>query len=221
MKTLNLILLITMTATLFAQIDKDQLSLDISKAEAANTEELKAFIWKKESIITIDGEQKLTMLNEISIDSEDEINVTNLDAQTTVKQKRGIRGRIQESTAENNTEYLEGAIKHALAYTYMSKGQLLDFFNKAEITDKGDILVATASDVYVKGDKLTIEVEKETKLFISKEFTSTMGEDPISGRIDYKKFTNGINHVYKSMLNLPKKKAVINSENRDYVQKVM
>jgi len=205
----------------FAQIDRDQLSLDISKADAANTEQLKAFIWKKASVITINGEEKLNMLNEISISEDNELNVTNLDSETTVKQKRGVRGRIQQSTAENNTEYLQNAIEHALAYTYMTKGQLIDFFGKADILEKDGILEATASDVFVKGDKLNVKVDSATKLFISKEFTSFLGEDPISGKIKYDKFKSGISHPSTSVLNLPAKGAVIDSENRDYVQRVM
>ncbi len=116
---------------------------------------------------------------------------------------------------------MEGAIKHALAYIYMSKGQLLDFFDKAEIVDKGDIIEATGTDVLVKGDKLTVQVESATKLFINKKFSSTMGEDPISGEISFDKFKSGVSHVTTSSLTLPAKKAVINSHNKDYVQKVM
>ena len=53
----KLILLLAMGAWMvtFAQVDRDQLSLDISKADAANTEQLKAFIWKKASVVTVDG----------------------------------------------------------------------------------------------------------------------------------------------------------------------
>lgn len=221
MKKLIVLVLVGLCFTAYPQIDRDQLSLDISKANAANMEQLKAFIWKKHSEIAVDGEEKLDMLNEISIGEDDKVNVTNLDASTTVKQKRGIRGKIQQSTAQNNSEYLHGAVEHALAYTYMSKGQLLDFFSKAEITDKEGVMSATASDVLVKGDKLTINVEKDTKLFLSQEFSSFMGEDPISAKVNFGKFKSGISHVTTSSMNLPAKKAVIQSENRDYVQKVM
>lgn len=34
-----------------AEIDRDQLSLGISKANAANMEKMKAFIWKKASVV--------------------------------------------------------------------------------------------------------------------------------------------------------------------------
>lgn len=220
MKKVITLILIGMCFSAYSQIDRDQFALDVSKADEANMGKLTAFLWKKASVVTVDGEVKANILNEISITNDGKIEVTNLDASTTVKQQRGIRGRIQSSTAENNSEYMEGAINHAMAYIYMSKGQLIDFFDKAKITDQDGIVEATATDVLVKGDKLTVKIESATKLFIHKEFTSTMGEDPISGQISFGKFKSGISHVTTSNMNLPAKKAVISSNNKDYVQKV-
>jgi len=222
MKKLSLILLILigLGLTSVAQIDTDQLSLDISKADAANMQALKAFIWKMESVVTVDGAQKATALNEFSIEDDGKVSVTNIDSHTDVKQKRGIRGKVQASTAQGNLDYVQHAIDLYTQYAFMSKGQLLDFFDKAVITEKDGIIEATSSDVLVKGDKLTVKVESATKLFIHKEFSSVMGEDPISGKIDYGKFKSGISHASSSVLNLPEKKAVINSKNKDYVQKV-
>jgi len=222
MKKLSLILLILigLGLTSVAQIDTDQLSLDISKADAANMQALKAFIWKMESVVTVDGAQKATALNEFSIEDDGKVSVTNIDSHTDVKQKRGIRGKVQASTAQGNLDYVQHAIDLYTQYAFMSKGQLLDFFDKAVITEKDGIIEATSPDVLVKGDKLTVKVESDTKLFIHKEFSSVMGEDPISGKIDYGKFKSGISHATSSVLNLPEKKAVINSKNKDYVQKV-
>lgn len=102
----------------------------------------------------------------------------------------------------------------------MSKGELLDFFGKAEITEKDGIIEATAKDVFVKGDVVTIKVESSTKLFLYKKFTSLLGTDPISGEINYGKFSSGISHGTTTVLNLPVKGAVINSENKDYTIRV-
>lgn len=220
MRKLSFLMLVLFGLTSYAQIDRDQLSLDISKADATNMEELKALVWKKQTVVTVGGAEKLTTLNEISIDENDSVTIRNIDASTTVKQKRGIRGRIQQNVAEDNVDYVGKALKMALAYTFMSKGQLLDFFNKAEITEKDGIIEASGSNIYVKGDMLTLQVDAETKLFLSKEFSSIMDGDPISGTIEYDKFSSGVTHVSKSMMKLPAKDAVIKSENIDYLQRV-
>ena len=204
-----------------AEVDHDQLSLDISKANSANMEKMKAFIWKKASEVIMDGEDKVDLLNEISIRDDGEVSVVNLDVESHAKKMRGIRGRVQQNAMEENAKYVEGAIQHAASYIYMSKGQLLDFFSKAKITDEKGVLTATASDVLVKGDQLKIQVDKASKLFISKSFSSSMGDDPITGEIHYDEFSSGISHVSTSTLNLPAKNAVIKSANKDFVKRVM
>lgn len=220
MKKFSIFLLVLFAFTSYGQLDRDQVSLDISKAEAANMEQLKSFIWKQESVVTVDGEQKLTTINEFSIGEDGKVSVTNIDSDTDVQQKRGIRGRVQANTAENNLDYVQHALDLAIKYTFMTKGQLLDFFGKADITEKDGIISASGSDIFMEGDKLAVQVESATKLFIKKEFSSIMGDDPISGEIVYDKFTSGISHASSSKLNLPAKKAVINSKNKDYVTKV-
>lgn len=221
MKKLILFFAMLVGITAFAQeIDRDQLSLDISKADAANTEQMKAFIWKKASVVTVDGEVKLNTLSEFKFDENGDLQMQNIDAETTVKQKRGIRGKVQMSNAQDNVDYVEEALKVMIAYAYMSKGQLLDFFGKAELSVADGIMTATAKDVFAKGDMLTIKVEQATNLFVYKEFSGFMGEDPVSGEINYAKFKSGVSHATTTVMQLPVKNAVITSTNQDYTQRV-
>ncbi len=214
------IMLMTSWSFLFAQIDMEQFALDVSKADAANTEKLKAFIWKRHSVATVKGEEKATVINELSFNEKGEIQVTNIDAETTARQKRGIRGRIQENVMEDNMEYVGDALQLALAYTYMSKGQLLDFFEKAKATEKDGTIEVAGENVLKQGDKVTVVIDAETKLFINKKFSSMLGEDSIDGEITYEKFSSGIVHGDETILNLPGKNAVINAKNQDYTQRI-
>jgi hypothetical protein len=214
------IILMTSWSFLFAQIDMEQFALDVSKADAANTEQLKAFIWKRHSTATVKGEEKATVINELSFNDKDEIQVTNIDAETTTRQKRGIRGRIQQNAMEDNMEYVGDALQLALAYTYMSKGQLLDFFEKAKATEKDGTIEVSGENVLKQGDQVTVVIDSETKLFVNKKFSSMLGEDPIDGEITYKEFISGIMHGDETILNLPGKNAVINAKNQDYTQRI-
>jgi len=207
-------------ASLFAQLDTDQFALDVSKADAANTEQLKAFIWKRNATATVSGEVKATVINEVSFNEAGEIQVTQVGGETSVKQKRGVRGKVQQNAMENNADYVGKALEMAISYTYMSKGQLLDFFGKSTITDAGDKYQITGANVLVQGDSLTVVVEKATNLFLSKNFSSMLDEDPISGKVSYAKFSSGISHGSETVMNLPGKKAVINAKNQDYTVRV-
>lgn len=203
-----------------AQIDKDKLALDISKAEEANTEGLKEYIWKRKSDISVNGEVKLTTYTQFSFDEQGKLQAQLVDAESNVKQKGGLRGKAQKNAAEDKLEYVQKTLELALAYTYMTKGQLLDFISKATVTDKGNLIEATGTDVYVKGDKLTILVDKKTHLFTKKTFSSFQGKDPVDGEINYEKFSSGINHGSTTILNMPAEKMKINAANQDYSKRV-
>lgn len=203
-----------------AQIDIEQLALDVAKADAANIEQLEAFIWKRYSTATVDGEEKATIISEVSFDADGKIQVTQVGGETSVKKKAGIRGRVQQNAIEDNMDYVEQSLEMALAYTYMSKGQLLDFFEKSKLSEVGETYVIAGSDVYMEGDSLTVTVEKATLLFLDKKFSSKVGEDPIDGEIKYAKFSSGISHGNETVMNLPGKKAVINAKNQDYSQRI-
>ena len=219
-KLLFTLIALSICSITFAQIDKDQFALDVSKADAANTEKLKAFIWKRNATATVKGEVKATVVNELSFNEKGEIQVTNIDAETTARQKRGIRGRIQENVMEDNLDYVGNALQLALSYTYMTKGQLLDFFEKSTITEKGETIEVKGENVYKEGDKLTVVIDATTKLFMNKKFSSKIGEDPVDGEIKYEKFSSGVVHGSETILNLPGKNAVINAKNEDYSQRI-
>jgi hypothetical protein len=204
----------------FAQMDKDKLALDINKAEEANKEQLKSFIWKRKSIVSIDGAVKLTTFTEFSFDEKGELKAKMIDAESTVKKKPGLRGKVQQNAAEDKLDYVEKALDLSLSYTFMTKGQLLDFFGKASVTEKDGIIEAMAENVYVQGDKLTILVDSKTNLYLNKKFSSLLGKDPIDGEIKYEKFSSGINHGSVTVMNMPVQKMKIDAQNIDYSQRV-
>jgi hypothetical protein len=220
MKKLFFLICFIPTMLCSAQIDKDQLALTIYKADEANTEQLKAFIWKRKSDVFVEGTLKLTTITEFSFDAAGKLQTKVIDAESSVKQKGGIRGKIQQNAAEDKMDYVGKALELSLAYTYMTKGELLDFFGKATVTEKNGIIEATATDVNVKGDKLTVQIEAATNLFLNKKFSSLLGKDPVDGEIKYEKFSSGVNHGSVTLLNMPAQKMKIDAKNQDYSQRI-
>jgi hypothetical protein len=218
---LIIILYLLLIATVgIAQTNNDKLALAINAADEANTEKLKAYIWKRKSDVSIDGQVKLTTITEFSFDEQGKLQAKLVDAESSVKQKPGVRGKIQQSAAEDKAEYVQKALELSLAYTFMTKGQLMDFFSKATVSEKDGVLEATAENVYVQGDKLTIWVEKKTNLYTKKKFSSLLGKDAVDGEINYEKFSSGVNHGSTTMLNMPAQKMKIDAKNQDYSQRV-
>lgn len=220
MKNLVLLLVLAFCNLIYSQIDSEQLALKVSKVDEANTLKLKEYIWKRHSTLTINGEVKATIINEFSYDENGKLQMKNVGGETSVKKKPGLRGKIQESKIEEKTDYFEKALQLSVSYVIMSKGQLLDFFEKATISEKDGIIEATGENINVKGDKLTIFIDAKTNLFISKKFSSLLGKDPIDGEIKYALFTSGINHGSETLINLPTQNAKVTAKNQDYSKRV-
>lgn len=217
---ISLAVLSLASASVRAQSDNEKLALAISSAEEANLQKLKAFTWKRKSDVAVGGEVKLTTLTEFSFDAQGKLQAKMVDAESSVQQKRGLRGRAQKSAIEDKADYVQKALELSVAYTFMTKGQLMDFFSKATVTESNGVIEATGADIFVKGDKLTVRVDKATNLFVGKKFSSLLGKDAVAGEINYAKFDSGVSHGSTTVLNLPAQKMTINATNQDYAQKV-
>jgi len=203
-----------------AQIDKTDLALKVSKADDANLQKLKKYIWKRQSVVSVGGQVKLTAITEFKFDEKGELKADMVDAQTTVKQKPGLRGAAQKSAAEDKMDYVEKSLEIALAYTFMTKGQLIDFFDKATIEQNGDVYTVTGENVYIKGDKLVVLIDAKTNLFIKKTFSSFVDKDALSGEILYDTFKDGTSHGSTTTLTMPAQGMTIVAKNQDYTIRV-
>lgn len=222
LRTFTLIFICALTITAVrAQLNTEELSLKISKAEEANQQKLKAYIWKRKSDAFVDGQLKATSYTEFSFDASGKLQAKVIDVETSVKAKPGLRGAAQKNAIDAKMDYVEKALDLSLKYAYMTKGQLLDFFSKATVSKKEDgTLVATADNVYVQGDRLTLHIDPVTNLFKYKEFKSLLGKDPIDGIVNYETFNSGVKHVSTTTMNMPAQKMKIDATNQDYSQRV-
>jgi hypothetical protein len=219
-KIIPFITLMILVSSVFAQTDKDQLALSVSKAEDQNLAKLKEYIWKRSSKAFVDNQLKLTTVTEFSFDQAGKLVTNVVDAETTVKQKPGLRGAVQKNAAEDKMDYIEKALGLSLKYAFMTKGELIDFFDKATITEKDGLILAEASNVYLTGDKLLVKIDPATHLFVYKEFSSLLGQDPVDGKLSYDKFSNGTMHGTTTILNMPAQKMKIEGTNQDYTVRV-
>jgi hypothetical protein len=221
MKNIILMLLMLAFGTLAqAQIDKTDLALKVSKADDANLQKLKKYIWKRQSVVSINGQVKLTAISEFKFDEKGELKADVVDTESTVKQKPGLRGAAQKNAAEDKMDYVEQSLKIALAYTFMTKGQLIDFFDKATIEQNGDVYIVTGENVYIKGDKLVVLIDAKTNLFIKKTFSSFVDKDALSGEILYDTFKDGTSHGSTTTLTMPAQSMTIVAKNQDYTIRV-
>jgi len=204
----------------FGQTDKEQLALKVAKAEEQNLARLKEYIWKRHSNVFLDNQLKLTTITEFKFNPEGKIETKVVDANTTVKQKPGLRGAAQKSAAEDKLDYIQKALELSISYVFLTKGELVDFFDKSTITEKDGFLEAVASNVLVQGDRLLVKIDPTNNLIVYREFTSLLGKDAIDGKLNYDKFSNGTIHGTMTTLNMPVQKMRIEGSNQDYTIRV-
>ena len=217
---LAVIILIIINHETIAQTDPTQLALNISKAYTSNLDELKKYVWKRTTDLYIDTQKVATVLGDLSFGADGKLSVKVIDIKSYVDQKPGIRGNIQEKKAQELADYYGKALEQSFHYLYMSKGDLVDFFDKAKIDESGSDIVATAKDIYVKGDELTLNVDKKIFLIKKQQYKTLMGQDPVSGDMTYKKFENGWNTVSNMNINMPVKKLKGRATNHDFAKKL-
>lgn len=209
------------SSSVYCQIDKNQLALEISKVNADNTAKLKEYIWELHADVFGEDGNKITLISDFRYDEAGELNIRLVDGETNMEKKPGLRGKMQQNAIRSKAEYIAKAMQHALIYTYMTKGQLLDFFDKAEVTENNGVITAKGRDIHVTGDELIVSVDAETKLFLIKSFSTQMGADPISGEVQYDTFkSSGVNHITTTKLDLPSQNIKIEGENKDYAIRV-
>lgn len=222
-KNLTIIAVITLlfsTRNCFAQSDPTQLALNISKAYTQNLDELKKYVWKRTTDLYMDTQKVATVITGLSFTADGKLSPQVIEMKSYVKQKPGIRGNMQDKKAQELADYYAKALEQSFRYLFMSKGDLVDFFDKAKIDESGADIVATAKDVYVKGDELILTVDKKTFLIKKQQYKTLMGADPVTGDMTYKKFENGLNTVSNMNINMPAQKLKGKANNYDFAKKL-
>jgi hypothetical protein len=219
-KIVSLALFLLSATIVFGQIDKDQLALKVAKAEEQNLAKLKEYIWKRHSNVFMDNQLNLTTITEFKFKPDGKIETTVVDAKTTAQQKPGLRGAAQKSAAEDKLDYIQKALQLSVNYAFLSKGELVDFFDKATITEKDGMLEAVASNVLIQGDRLLVKIDPTSNLITYREFTSLLGKDAIDGKLNYDIFSNGTLHGTMTTVNMPVQKMRIEGSNQDYTIRV-
>jgi len=206
---------------LFAQ-SKTDLSLKVSAAAKANREQLAAYVWTRTTQIFISGELKNTIVSSLAIGPDGKMVTTAVSSTpTSAAPTRGIRGDIAKNKIDELKTYIDEAITLSMGYLYMSEGKMVDFFNAAGISQSGNSITVTGSNVNQANDQVTLMLNSTSLAYIGESFTSAMSNgDAVNGSVDYKTFDNGLTAIDHATLNLPAKAMKILFSNSNYAKKL-
>jgi len=201
-----------------AKPNSDELALAVANAQKANLVALTKYSWRVKSNLAKDGASMATTLTEMRFSTEGKLEATNVGGESNVEKKPGFRGRQQEKQMQDFAVYLEGVLNHSFKYIFMSKGTMVDMFDRAKIAQTESSVDVTAGGLFVKGDELFLSVDPANHLARKLTFKTTLEGDTITGVVDFAKIENGPNKPTHLEIQVPTKAIRIVSETYDWIE---
>lgn len=215
--TLLTTLMLFSVNVLIAQ-DNTQLGLDIAGAQEKNMGQLKGYSWQRSSKVFVNDEEKKHNLVKVWFNSEGQMESSVLSSQSSDKQKRGVRGKVQKNKGQDIAELLEKSVKISISYINLSKGNWIDLMDRAMVlVDNGEIKIV-AKSVLEKDDDAQYLLDFETKLLKSVKFTSVVEGMSFTSSIAFKSMSDGTNHPTVMSIIIPSESLKITAENIDYIK---
>jgi hypothetical protein len=219
-KTLLLFIAAFFTFGANAQIDKTQLSLDVSKKYADNLKLHTQYTWKRSVEAYMDKDLIMSSLSSVTISPDGKMTANVIQEQSNMKKKPGLRGAMQDNAASDMNAYIKNAIELTMKYIFPSQGQMVDLFNKGTLSLlDNNTLQAEAFNLLTQGDRLNYKYNKATLDCLSQDIGTVMNGDPVKAMVSYEN-VDGLNRVKSVELTLPAKNIVIKLANSEYAKKL-
>jgi len=203
----------------FSQVDKTQMSLDVSKKYQQNIGQLAQLTWKRKTEGFVDGKMAMSSLSSVTIGPDGKLNAVVIQKQSYVAQKRGLRGAIQKGVVSDINEYVKNAVELVNKYIFLSQGQMIDLFNKGTLSVLGSSLQAEGFNLLLQGDRVNFKFDQSSLLYQSQDISTIMNGDPVKAIVKYETI-NGINRVNSVVIDLPGPKVKIKLANFEYAKKL-
>ncbi len=194
------------------------MALKVADAQKANQAALAKYSWKVKTNLTKEGGTQASSVTEMRFTSEGKIDATTISAESNVQKQPGIRGRRQEAALDDFAAYLERVMKHASQYIFMSRGTLVDVFDRGTMTEGKESVDLAAGNLFIKGDQLAMSFDPASSLAQKLNFTTTLDTDTITGVVTFARIENGPSKPAKFELNIPTQKLTITSETYDWIE---
>jgi hypothetical protein len=214
-----IIALVFLIPVSFSQVDKTQMSLDVSKKYQQNIGQLAQLTWKRKTEGFVDGKMVMSSLSSVTFGPDGKLNAVEIQKQSFVAKKRGIRGMVQKGVVSDINEYVKNAVELVNKYIFLSQGQMIDLFNKGTLSILGSSLQAEGFNLLLQGDHINYKFDQSSLLYQSQDVSTVMNGDPVKAVVKYETL-NGINRVNSVVIDLPGPKVKIKLANFEYAKKL-
>jgi hypothetical protein len=195
-----------------AQVDKTQLSLEVSKTNESNVKLLSGYTWKRTLEGFVESDQVFLSLSSATVGPDGKPAYQVIEKSGSSQQKSS---RKQAQATEN----IKNAVELVSKYIFMSTGQLVDLFNKGTLSLLNDDLNAEAFNFFSKGDHIKYTYDKKTLQYKTQVISTLLDGEPVKATVTYK-FVGELNTVDKVVLEMPAKKIRANITNTEFARKL-
>ncbi|MDF1851553.1 MAG: hypothetical protein P1U85_12015 [Verrucomicrobiales bacterium] len=175
--------------------DPAQWALIYSKNLEKNREQLTKYTWQFKVQVMEGSELLYIDLLEATRDANGKLITKRLEQDMKIKERHGLLSRAGQekrlAEIEEKIEFIKGVLQ---SYIYMSRGEVVDFFDNAEVTEAvgyNNALKVDGEDVLKEGDYITLFGDKGTArplfLTFSVPFNDKLGVD---GSIEFRNLRN-------------------------------
>jgi hypothetical protein len=195
-----------------AQIDKTQLSLDVSKTNEQNIKILSGYTWKRTVEGFVEGEQVFLSQSSATIGPDGK-------PAYQVIEKSGSSLKKSSKKQTQAAENIKNAVTLVSKYIFISTGQLVDLFNKGTLSVLNDDLNAEAFNFFSKGDHIKYTYDKKSLQYKTQAISTLLNGEPVKASVTYK-FVDDVNVVDKVVLEMPAMKIKANITNSEFAKKL-
>jgi hypothetical protein len=195
-----------------AQVDKTQLSLEVSKTNEHNIQLLSGYTWKRIVEGFVESEQVFLSQSSATVGPDGR-------PAYQVIEKSGSSQKKSSKKQAQATENIKNAVELVSKYIFMSTGQLVDLFNKGTLSLLNDDLNAEAFNFFSKGDHIKYTYDKKSLQYKTQVISTLLNGEPVKASVTYK-FVDDLNIVDKVVLEMPAKKIKANITNTDFAKKL-
>ncbi len=214
--------LILVAATLVAlptlAQDKAEFGLKYAIAQQENLDQIKLYRWNSVATVQRNGEIEDKYEIENRLNEKGELVQEVVESEPDESRRQARRGRRHErkSSRRGEDELVNEVLAFAASYMFMSKGQEVDFFDNAKVTDGEDDLQGTrkvhGAGVMIDGDTVTKWVDSQTLQPQRITFTFGLDGHQVSGEVRYRAIENGPNVPRLSTIRILDQEQVVEIE---------
>jgi outer membrane lipoprotein-sorting protein len=198
----------------FAQADMTDIVEKVSAARQANAQNARNYSWTQRTEVKLKGETKSLKAEIVRYTVDGELQKTPID-ETSAKKPRGVRGKVAKKKAGEMKDWMADLGELLKNYSLPTAGNLLDFLNKAAVSQDGDGRRLDATDVVQAGDRMSVWIDANHKMTKTEVSTQHDGSD-VKLETDHATTPDGLDYTARTVIVVPDKGVEMTVENFSY-----